>query len=329
MKKLGCLFVGVVLIMAFQNCEQASDIEFSSNVVEPTVAQMPVVVTPPTPPVVDPPAPPPTPPVINCLSFENRPAETTCSETYGLLGKLYYLLDKTDGRLEPASVFDKNDVEIKVNEGGLTSVNDIIDRGLASDNYLHLRDVFVPSMPFSTGFRLADDELLLNTLKQPVKEFFALDLKANLTLSDEQTPGYYAMAVLSDDGSILDVDSNGDGEMEELVNNDGFHAPRLACSEQLVYLDHNSKMPMRLRYFQGPRVIMAMVLMMKKVNNPSTYVQDSQCGVAEQWNGGFYFGMSPSRSNYVPDFINSPFGQLMNRGWFVPNQEMFLLPEIK
>ncbi|NJL25109.1 MAG: hypothetical protein HC902_07985 [Calothrix sp. SM1_5_4] len=85
-------------------------------------------------------------------------------------------------------------------------------------------------------------------------EWFALDLKGFFSLPADVVPGDYQFAFASDDGAILDLDG------KTVLNHDGHHHTTWKCASQPVSLKAGDKLPMRIRYFQGPRVEIALQL---------------------------------------------------------------------
>ncbi len=261
---------------------------------------------------------------IDCLTFSDKKQETDCKDTtYGLLGSLFYLQDRTDGAVRPETLFNRFDEEVPFNASHITSVNVILETGYEADYKVLVPEVFFPSQIFSDGFQIDESTYLTDHNDQVLVEAFAMDLKGRLQLAGQQ-PGHYLFGVISDDGSILDLDVDGDGTFETLIDNDEYHSPQLKCSVTPVKIGSNSKMNMRLRYFQGPRNVIALTLLMKKVD-PNHFSEDELCGQRDAQNGFQFFGEYPS-PGYQPDLVNSPFGDLLSRGWFVPTAGMFLLP---
>ena len=135
--------------------------------------------------------------------------------------------------------------------------------------------------------------------------------------------GRYEFALLSDDGSLLELDTDGDKQFELIVDNDGLHSTRLGCSSIAVNLKHKQLLPLQLKYYQGPRTHIALTLLARKLADNEMPGQDAYCGHASSKD---YYGADPAESNnYVPNYDKSYFGDLTRRGWFVPQNEMFLL----
>jgi hypothetical protein len=83
-------------------------------------------------------------------------------------------------------------------------------------------------------------------------EWFGLDIRFTVNIAQA---GTWEMALVSDDGAILSIDD------AEVINNDGVHGPeaRLARVRLAAGVRH-----FRVRYFQGPREQIALVLVWKR-----------------------------------------------------------------
>lgn len=264
---------------------------------------------------------------IDCSNFSVNGSNDVClNSKNGLIGHLYYLLDKTDGKTIAPYLYDKNDQALAFNGSVLNSVNVVIDRGYTSNTYILMSQVEVPALPFTSGFQLDDGSYLKDTSGKILIEGFALDLKGGLQLAPGMSGGQYEVAIISDDGSLLDVDLNNDGNLQTIIQNDGYHPPKMGCSTQSITLNSSSKVPIRLRYYQGPRTTIALTLVMRKLADGQMPGQDPKCGATDDGTF-FWFGSSTTSQGYAPNFTTSPFGNLLSRGWFVPQKEMFALPD--
>lgn len=165
------------------------------------------------------------PEIIVCDPFS---AGSSCAEsTSGLLGNVYYL------------------------PGARGSVQEYIDRGTRLNILIQMTNLNIPDRSWTDGFP-GGSGLIKDLAGEPLIEYFALDLKGFLKLTPNQLEGDYQFALASDDGAILDLDG------QEIVNNDGEHGIRWACSTKSVNLRTNVIHPMRLRYYQGPRYKIAL-----------------------------------------------------------------------
>jgi hypothetical protein len=83
-------------------------------------------------------------------------------------------------------------------------------------------------------------------------EWFGLDIRFTVNIAET---GTWDMVVVSDDGAILSIDD------KEVINNDGVHGPKAKWAR--VTLARGIR-HFRVRYFQGPRQDIALMLAWKK-----------------------------------------------------------------
>jgi hypothetical protein len=165
------------------------------------------------------------PETIVCDPFS--PGSQCAESSSGLLGNVYYL----------------------PNARG--SVQEYIDRGTKLNVLVQMTNLNIPDRDWTAGFP-GGNGALKDLSGDVLNEYFALDLKGFLKMTPQQMEGDYQFALASDDGAILDLDG------QEIVNNDGEHGIRWACSSRSVNLRTNVIHPMRLRYYQGPRYKIAL-----------------------------------------------------------------------
>lgn len=233
------------------------------------------------------------PPAVCVPSDPNNPG----NEDNGLAGKIYYL---------------END------QPRATGVNDLITRGKDAGVTLILNHVSVPTGKFTQGFL---DPVSGVALKGPngnvLIEWFGFDVKSDLALQSTEADGYYQVAVIADDGAVLDLEAVGSTPVKTLVNNDGIHSTKMACSSKAILMKKSQPRPIRLRYLQGPRDHIALTLMWRKVST-ETAALDALCGTEGQtafWN--------PATTPSTP---SAKYKELVARGWKVPGAGNFVLP---
>jgi len=237
----------------------------------------------------------------------------------GLKGKVYYFLNGSGSADLPDYVQDKMGNDIVFPEG-VTSVDQIIDNGYELPVNIRLTHLFVPTMSFRKGFQ-GPNGPITDVLGNPLIEAFAIDVQGSLQLAEGMEPGRYEIAVLSDDGSVLLADLAGSGQPTDiLVNNDGAHSTALGCSSTVLELSSGKPLPLRLKYFQGPREHIALNLLMRKLGPEDVAGGDPLCGTTsnEEWFG------DADAPDYVPDLLNYKYGDLIKRGWFRPSSAMLL-----
>jgi len=250
------------------------------------------------------------PSVVVVIDGGNEP-DVPPKEEEGLIGKIYYLLnDSLDNRVTPPTMKDKNGVDIAF-PGGVTQVNTMIERGIELPADLLLPQIFLPTFKFSDGFKDAAGVEIKDQMGNRLVEAFAFELKGYLVKGQNMEAGIHEFALLSDDGATLEADMDGDGTYETmLVNNDGLHATRLGCSPMSVDIQADTKLPIRLRFYQGPAAHIALSLLMRKIESPSQAGLEARCGFQSS-NDWF------STQNGAPaDLVNSVYGEINARGWF-------------
>jgi hypothetical protein len=202
-------------------------------------------------------------------------------------------------------------------EGGacFKNVEEYIQKGTLVDAYLYLDRLFVQSQPFTNG--IVDDKG--NTIDLAGVKFyenFAVDMHAYLQLGSAEQPGLYQLALISDDGALLKrVDENGNEVI--LVNNNGSHPTQMACGDEPIYMDRNTKIPIKLQQFQGSRKNITMIAMWRPYD-PNNSDATSLCG--KRGNGYFF------DSTKTPIQPKKPFYDLLLNNWKVLTNENFQFP---
>ncbi|MGE0527138.1 MAG: fibronectin type III domain-containing protein [Bdellovibrionales bacterium] len=224
----------------------------------------------------------------------------TSAQDHGLVGLLVYLTDDLPR---------------------YTNVSDYIDNGTPVQSTLYFDKLFVPTRKFDLGFYTQDGRLILNQHEEPLYEYFALRLESELMLASGESPGYYQLALLSDDGARISR-KNSDGSLTLLVDNDGTHPTRFGCGGPALYLDENSRIPVVLEYYQGPRYHISLIAMWRPVPDgvdPSLAVSDAQCGRS---GNAMYFDYTQ-----VPSVPTATYYNLLTRGWKPLTNENYYFPE--
>ncbi len=138
-----------------------------------------------------------------------------------------------------------------------------------SNGYKHPETIYfsnfnVPTRAFDEGFGVAGD-FLRNIHGDKLIEWFAILAKGNIVLPADKTPGAYHIVTLSDDGVRVSVDGH------TIINNPTTHAPTINCASELVELNRGDEKPFELGYFQGPRYLIAIVVLVKKIEQPVSF----------------------------------------------------------
>lgn len=200
----------------------------------------------------------------------------------------------------------------------VTSVGALLASGKDAGVQLVLNSLNVPTVRFTQGFVDSATNVPLKTSAGTVlNEWFAIDVRSELILSDNETDGFYQLALVSDDGAVLDIDATLTAAGTRLIDNDGEHETRMGCASKAVYLKKSETRPIRVKYFQGPREHISLTLMWRKVSAENS-AKDALCGTG----GNYYFW----DSNVTPSAPTAKYNELMARGWKVPKAKNFILP---
>lgn len=214
------------------------------------------------------------------------------SNTQGLVGNLYY-------------------VPVADQSSSLLTMADVQAKALKANGTIYISQVNVPTRKFNTGFSGAGGSPLLDDMGNVLVEYFMLHLKTVFKLSSGDQPGYYQFATVSDDGMIMSTTSSG-VERRLAGLSDQVHSTRSDCGTITVQLDGNSRLPLDVLYYQGPRDEIAAVMMYRRVSNPNS-LDTNGCGISE---GTTFFSSSQ----------NSAYSKMQSAGWQIVPKANFELP---
>jgi len=172
---------------------------------------------------------------------------------------------------------------------------------------------------FTDGFPVSGGGRLLNPDGSALTEFFSLHLESTVELSPTDAPGDYQFALLSDDGSLLRIKES--SYETTLIANDGAHAPWLICASRAVTFSSNTRLPVKLDYFQGPRDQLAVSLLWRKVENsaPAT-LADAACN---QGGPDYFYTFPAAPAAPAP---TAEWNSFISRGWAPLKAANFVLP---
>ena len=180
----------------------------------------------------------------------------------GLSGELRYLVLGVHG--DTAAQLNSRHIDYYLSDG------------IRADGQLFFSNLATPTLSFTAGFQSRNGELLRNpATDEPLVEYFSLSFDTRLRLGPNDSPGLYQLALLSDDGSILDVEVG--AGIVRLIDNDGTHSTRLVCATQALELGEDTQIPAKIHYFQGPRTEIALQLLWRQVNSADD-LDDLMCG---------------------------------------------------
>ncbi|OFZ84891.1 MAG: hypothetical protein A2603_11850 [Bdellovibrionales bacterium RIFOXYD1_FULL_55_31] len=193
--------------------------------------------------------------------------------------------------------------------------SDYLRYGKMADVDLFFNQLYVPTRPFDQGFMTQDGSLLKTENGDTLYEYFGLHFESEIGLAPNDKPGMYQIAVLSDDGALLRyLEKSG---FKTLVDNDGDHPTQMGCAKHVIELNENTRIPIDLDYYQGPRYHISLVMLWRLVE-PGESLKDPSCG--KQGNALFF------DSTKIPPAPQPEFQNLLKRGWKVMNPENFFLP---
>lgn len=211
----------------------------------------------------------------------------------GLKAELYYLRDDQPRYTELTSYFA---------------------HGVRSEQNLFFSQVHVPTRLFSMGFPTEDGGLVNRDDGKTLNEWFALRFTSVLSLGANDEEGHYQLALLSDDGSSLKIQK--DGEWHVLVNNDSNHPTRMGCGG-VIEMKHGKEHLIQLDYFQGPKHHIAIIPLWRKLVGADAE-GDPLCGVT---GNDVYFDYNNSSKP------KKPYLDLISRGWKPLEANNYSLPQ--
>ncbi|MBY0383690.1 hypothetical protein K2X05_00905 [bacterium] len=182
------------------------------------------------------------------------------------------------------------------------TVDEYIQLGQKSSKYLFFSKLDVPTRIFSMGFPSETGESIQNDQQQVLNEYFALSVSSVLKLAPQDAEGEYELALLSDDGAIMQIRDD-DGVYRTVVNNDGDHPTKLGCGQRIT-MTRNTEFVVKLNYYQGPRYHISLIPMWRKVDASTT--AEPRCG---QLGNSLFFDFN---NNSQPQ---PAYNELLSRGW--------------
>ncbi|RZA06664.1 MAG: hypothetical protein EOP11_09740 [Proteobacteria bacterium] len=201
------------------------------------------------------------------------------------------------------------------------NVSDYIQNGTKIEADLYFDQVNVPTRPFDAGFITTDGQVMKTPAGNTLYEWFGIRFESKIRLTNQDAIGKYQFALIADDGAVL-LEKLPDGSTRTIVNNDGQHATKFKVSSQPVVLNGTSELPIEVRYYQGPRMHIAAMVMWREWPEGATAYKDPLDG--REGNDLFF------SSNSVPSTPLAAYQQLQARGWRpVPAANFYLPNEVK
>jgi hypothetical protein len=197
-----------------------------------------------------------------------------------------------------------------------SDVDDYIKNGAVGNTTYFWGQLNLFTQNYTLGFPEGNGKLVTTNSGQTLTENFAFDMRTQIGLSSTDSAGDYEFALLSDDGSVLNV-TNTSGNFQTIVNNDGLHPTQFGCATTVIHLDATTKLNSQIKYYQGPRDFISLSLLWKKIPTGSA-IDTTYCG--EVGNGLFF------DTTKTPSVPLAAYNQLLARGWAPLKAANFTLP---
>ncbi len=218
-------------------------------------------------------------------------AQTTSSECpKGLRANLFYA--PASERVVTTTVGDLNN---QLN-AKYSTVKKLIDLGVKSNALVYLPYLDVPYRKFTEGFSTTENALINDDSGRKLDEWFALEMTGVAKLGAYDAEGYYQFLIVSDDGSNLFLGTKASSgaityDATAHINNDGVHATKVGCAVKNVevYMSASTRLPIKLQYYQGPRMEIAMSLYWRKVPAKGSEL-GTQCGTPSSSDQNTWYG---------------------------------------
>lgn len=145
-----------------------------------------------------------------------------------------------------------------------------------AEGYMHEEAMYfsnfdVALRAFDQGFGYGDSNFLKNSRGEKLIEWFALKAEGNLILPSSETSGSYHIVTISDDGIQITVDG------KTILKNTNIHSATVDCATELVELNSGEQKSFELGYFQGPRMHIALMTFIKKIDDVGAFKKESFC----------------------------------------------------
>lgn len=200
--------------------------------------------------------------------------------------------------------------------------NDQDSNFIKKPEVVFLNDVNVPTRIFNQGFEGSDGKVLEDNQGHALIEYFALKMDSVLKLTDTDPEGFYELASIADDGSVVQIKQ--DDHWVTVISNDGAHSTKMGCMDHKIVLNKTTRLPIRIIYNQGPREQIANVLVWNyrgpAANTAANVSSDSSihgyCGKAST---DQFWSSNSQEGAWITD--------LKSKGWKVVANGNFQLPD--
>ncbi len=210
--------------------------------------------------------------------------------------------------------------------------SDLVTKGSPVDGLIYMSKLNIPTRKFDKGFPREDGSMVVNNMGKVLIENFGIEFTGQLELQAGDEPGYYEIGLLADDGVILDIQAS--NESVSIISGDHYTPTKFFCSQSLVRMEAGKSVPIRLKYFQGPRYHIALIMIWRKVqalegesavlikNQVKNPIKETRCGIA----GNNFFFDPESNSHPQMEYLDllDPTKRVIP--WEVVKHKNFRLP---
>lgn len=161
-------------------------------------------------------------------------------------------------------------------EDNWRNMDQYMKEGYKHQEYIYFSNFNVPTRNFLQGFGFGETDFLKNRHGEKLIEWFAIHAKGNIVIPENESDGFYHIVTISDDGVRVKIDGN------TLISNPIAHAPTIDCADSLVELKSKVEKPFELTYFQGPRTAIALMVFIKKIDDPASFKKSKNCSTQMQ-----------------------------------------------
>jgi hypothetical protein len=198
------------------------------------------------------------------------------------------------------------------------NVQDYLDHAVLAPVTIYLDRLYTPPRPFDLGFKTQSGEEVKTVNGDTLYKYFGIQVKSQLRLADVEAPGYYQLALHASEGARLKL-TDENGVEQEIVNTSVAKASKFACSTVPVYLDHDSKIPLTLEYYQADGKHLSLMAVWRPWPGPDAKNSDDIC----QSDSHSLF----EYSDIAPAVAKTKFYEKLAAGWKVLENENFVFPE--
>lgn len=254
---------------------------------------------------------------------------TSSQKRYDLAGAEYFN-GREASNAEIASIYSSVDSIIS---GGAISGGSFNARvrqpAVKANAEFYLPFIDVRARSFTRGFGLENTTTTIkDAAGNTITEWFALNLQTILKLGPSDEEGYYHLIVVSDDGTLVRVKDDNQSAYRTLINHDGAHPPAVGCpvNGEALYLTKESRIPLEIKYYQGPRDHIAFSMFWRKVAK-----SESANNVLNITKSDSTVDALRCGAHRTQDFFTTTVGysDLLNNGYAVPNESNFIIDESK